>query len=82
MDMLGNVWEWCYDWQGPYSEASVVDPRGPETGSNRVIRGGSWFSCARDVRAAFRDGSYPGERDVYLGFRLAGGQVSALKPAR
>ncbi len=73
-DMLGNVYEWCEDWNGPYDSASVVDPRGPVSGSGRVLRGGSWHSRARDVRAAARGASSPGYVNVSLGFRLARGQ--------
>ena len=61
----------------------MSDPCGAgRTGSNRVIRGGSWNNNARNVRAAYRNGNPPGKRNDNLGFRLAGGQVSARKPAR
>lgn len=73
-DMLGNVWEWCGDWYGPYGTGSVIDPAGPDQGSVRVIRGGSWGSLARVVRAAYRDFVPPSDRWVALGFRLARGQ--------
>ncbi|MEE8525992.1 MAG: SUMF1/EgtB/PvdO family nonheme iron enzyme, partial [Thermoanaerobaculia bacterium] len=73
-DMLGNVHEWCSDfWADSYEGAEIVDPSGPEKGSSRVIRGGSWISVARDVRAAYRDRYDPGYRDDGLGFRLARG---------
>ena len=79
-DMLGNVEEWCSDyWQGSYEGAEVVDPAGPEEGSRRVIRGGSWRSYARHVRAAFRDGFEPGSRVDSLGFRLARGPGSGAQ---
>ena len=74
-DMLGNAWEWCSDyWADRYPEGSRIDPGGPERGAERVIRGGSWYVNARSVRAAYRDGCPPGDRLVYLGFRLARGQ--------
>ena len=68
-DMLGNVWEWCHDWGGDYPGGSVTDPSGPDAGSSRVIRGGSWYSNARNVRAAYRNGNTPGNRNRYFGLR-------------
>ncbi len=70
-DMLGNVDEWCQDWQSGYGEALAVDPEGPKEGVNRVIRGGSWYGYARHVRAAYRRWDHAGDRDDSLGFRLA-----------
>ncbi len=77
-DSLGNVEEWCSDWFGSYEGEEVVDPQGPETGSGRVIRGGSWSARARGVRAAFRLRYGPSIRWNSLGFRLARGP-SALQ---
>ena len=69
-DMHGNVREWVHDWFGAYPGGAVTDPRGPEMGSSRVNRGGSWFSSARYCRAAGRHYDAPGGRDDGLGFRL------------
>ena len=74
-DMLGNVYEWCEDWFGPYNAAPLMDAHGPDSGTSQVIRGGSWDSRARHVRAASRRAYSPGSRNVYLGFRLARGQA-------
>ena len=78
-DTLGNVYEWCEDRFGDYPAERVVDPHGPSEGSFRVIRGGSWSSDARGVRAAFRNHRDPSDRWISLGFRFARGQF-ALQP--
>ncbi|MCP4698523.1 MAG: formylglycine-generating enzyme family protein [Gammaproteobacteria bacterium] len=71
-DMHGNVWEWVNDyWADNYSSEPQTDPKGPNTGSSRVIRGGSWDITARICRSAMRGRNDPGGRDSSLGFRLA-----------
>jgi formylglycine-generating enzyme required for sulfatase activity len=72
-DMHGNVYEWCSDRYDSdyYSASSGRDPRGPQTGSVRVGRGGSWFVSAWFCRAANRYGIDPSSRSSVLGFRLS-----------
>ncbi|MBR1928763.1 MAG: formylglycine-generating enzyme family protein [Paludibacteraceae bacterium] len=69
-DMTGNVWEWCQDWVGIYTGGSQTNPIGAASGSDRVFRGGSWFSRARSCRVSSRYDFSPGNRDSDLGLRL------------
>jgi len=68
-DMLGNVGEWTWDWYGPYPGA-VTDPLGPDTGTWRVLRGGSWSFVAQAVRAAIRVARSPTTTSSDFGLRL------------
>jgi formylglycine-generating enzyme required for sulfatase activity len=70
-DMHGNVWEWCWDWFGSYSGQTQSDPHGPEKGTSKVIRGGSWQNSSKQCLPAFRSGSTLKESDAFLGFRVA-----------
>jgi formylglycine-generating enzyme required for sulfatase activity len=65
-DMAGNVDHWCWDWYGLYSSGSQTDPRGPASGSDRVLRGGSWVFDAFRCRTACR--GITGPEFSYYGF--------------
>jgi formylglycine-generating enzyme required for sulfatase activity len=72
-DMHGNVWEWCQDEHGPYTNETQKDPQGPPIAryySRRVLRGGSWDVNAPFCRAAFRARVAPGDRSIVYGFRV------------
>ncbi len=71
-DMHGNVEEWCEDyWMEDYPAGAVTDPKGPEEGTNRVLRGGSFVDHVSKARSSSRSLAYPYFRNNIPGFRLA-----------
>ena len=69
-DMSGNVWEWVWDWKSRYGKSPVIDPQGPENGTEKVIRGGSWFEMSAGVRITHRMFAHPGYQSDRIGFRI------------
>ena len=69
-DMHGNVWEWCWDWEGPYSSSSQIDPSGAVSSRSRIYRGGSWGNRGAYIRSANRGASNPTTRSEAVGFRI------------
>ena len=70
-DMTGNVYEWCQDWKGSYSNSSQTNPTGPTSGADRVVRGGSWSSNQMFCRSSYRCSFTPSFSNCDLGLRLA-----------
>ena len=71
LDMHGNVLEWCADWFSVPDGGDAVDPKGPPSGSFKILRGGCWFFYERDCRSAYRLRREPSLRNCIFGFRLA-----------
>lgn len=76
-DMAGNAWEWCWDrYDATYygRPESLDNPRGPSSGSNRLLRGGTWNVNSDYLRCAYRFSGGPGYSDGDFGFRCVRGQ--------
>jgi len=69
-DMHGNVAEWCADWYGAYSAEEQADPKGPSSGTERVVRGGSWYNSPAVCRSAKRAANAPTDSAGGIGFRV------------
>jgi formylglycine-generating enzyme required for sulfatase activity/uncharacterized surface protein with fasciclin (FAS1) repeats len=70
-DMLGSVWEWVNDWFGEYTRETTTDPKGPSTGTYRIVRGGHWDMGAADCRASQRYTVNAAGFATNVGFRVA-----------
>ena len=80
-DMIGNAWEWCNDWfdeQEYKKRTEFKDPRGPEKGTYRVLRGGSFYDNHRNARCAYRSRSGPSYINRDLGFRVCVSPIISL----
>jgi formylglycine-generating enzyme required for sulfatase activity len=72
LDVVGNVWEWTGDWQGPYHADQETDPKGPSTGERRVVRGGAFNGVLPSwVRPTQRYSDDPKAHSHAYGFRCA-----------
>ena len=71
-DMHGNLWEWNSDWydEDYYLKVNNRDPKGPQSGTSRVLRGGSWCNGAVNCRAAYRNWYDPAARSYHCSFRV------------
>ena len=71
-DMTGNVFEWCFDWYGEsyYKRSEFDNPKGPESGEERIVRGGSWANSPFKQRTIHRDVDPPLFTGIDVGFRV------------
>jgi sulfatase modifying factor 1 len=70
-DMSGNVWEYTNDWYGAYPTVLTVNPKGPASGTHRVLRGGAYDFGEKLCRVATRYMALPTDKDSDIGFRVA-----------
>lgn len=68
-DLLGSVWQWCSDWYAPYDRHATLDPKGPDDGDTKVVRGGAWNTLRSSCRGSNRNAFPPHARFSNVGFR-------------
>jgi sulfatase modifying factor 1 len=78
-DVAGNVREWCWDWaeQNYYAGSPGTNPRGPDAGTLRAVRGGAWSTQAIECRSSARFGAAPNTRSNDAGFRVVRSVVAS-----
>lgn len=72
LGQAGNVWEWCQNWAYSYPSTPQIDPTGPLSGSNKVLRGGSWLGGTSELVSAWRSFVGPSYSYLDVGFRPVG----------
>ncbi|MCR5288411.1 MAG: SUMF1/EgtB/PvdO family nonheme iron enzyme [Treponema sp.] len=77
-DMSGNVAEWCWDYMGDLSTQHQTNPHGPQTGTIRVKRGGSWLDDPQQCTVYYRSGSSPIGKSSNLGFRVCRSSIENI----
>lgn len=83
-DICGNLWEWCNDFYHVdyYATAPQLDPRGPDEGKTKVVRGGCWRTSPENCRSGYRYNENPGYTDVCFGYDIYGFRCARKLPAK
>lgn len=73
LDMAGNVWQWVADWYSDtyYASSPAYNPLGPDSGQDRMLRGGAWYNSGYNIRSAHRYWFHPSYTYYGVGFRCS-----------